>query len=85
MILKVSTKALQNSFEYFESITVTNKIKMFVTDIQNNSRHTLYQYIIRYEVFDRFKYSRGFGSLEDIINELNDINHYIDVWDDEDF
>lgn len=83
MILKVSTKALQESFEYFESIKVTDKIKIFVTDIQNNSRHTLYQYIIRYEVFNRFKYSRGFGSFEDVINELNNVKDYLNVWGDD--
>lgn len=85
MILKVSTKALQESFEYFECIKVTDKIKIFVTDIHNNSRHSLYQYIIRYECFNKAVYKRGFGSLEDVITELNKIDGYINVWDDGDF
>lgn len=85
MILKVSSKALQDSFEYFESIKVTDKIKIFVTNIQNNSRHSLYQYIIRYECFNRSNYKRGFGSLEDVIIELNNINGYLDIWNDMEF
>lgn len=76
MILRVTPKALQESFEYFESIKVTDNIKIFVTDIQLNTRHVLYQYIIRFKVNNKIIYRRSFGSLLDITNNLNDIN----VW-----
>lgn len=81
MILKVSTQELRESFEYFECIPVNDNIKMIVTDIRNNSRHTLYQFIIRYEYFNKHNYVRGFGSLEDIINELNNVNERIKIWE----
>lgn len=76
MILRVSTQALKESFEYFESIQVTDNIKLFVTDIQHNTRHDLYQYIIRFKVNNKIIYRRRFGSLLDVTNDLNDIN----VW-----